>query len=758
MTLEICVVAVGILLVFALFDLIVGVSNDAVNFLNSSIGSNVASRQVIMLVASAGILIGVFFSGGMMEVARKGIFHPQLFTMPELLALFTAVMLADIVILDVFNTYGIPTSTTVSIVFELLGAAVALSLLKLLLADGHLADLSNYINTAKAMVIILGILLSVVVAFVAGAVTQFFARLAFTFAYEETLLRWGGVWGGLSTAALVHFIVLKGAKHAVVLYPETIEWIQHHSVSIFWLSLLVGGLVFQMLTSVFRVNVLKPVVLMGTFALALAFAANDLVNFIGVPLAGLNAYTAALATENPLTAPMTALQGTVSSNGYLLGIAGVVMVLTLWFSRRAQKVTSTSVDLGRQEEEGIERFESAALARVLVRMVSAFFSSVRLFFPRAVRKFVKRRMHTRPGNADDSENAPPFDLVRASVNLIVASVVISLATSHKLPLSTTYVTFMVAMGSSFSDQAWGRETAVYRVTGVLTVIGCWFLTAVLGFSLAFVCGGILGYLGGVGGVLLMLLAGVIVWRNKYQHDRQLYEQNQEAVFNLRKIESAPEALSAAFEQGSILLVEIRSNIDKSLEALFRQDLDELRRQRRGTKKAARWASIITANVYKVLRLLSQEEIERRPDFALTNKSLQNIAECNRDVIVRAYEHVRNYHSPLLSIQAAELGQAHALLHKLLTQISSVLAGEQPLAVERARQQHKELKELGRTLNEKQVERVRNRSSKTRLSILYYSILSDIERMARHSVRLLEIYQSVSDDGQPTDNMEATHVS
>lgn len=743
MTIELCLVAVILLLLFALFDLVVGVANDAVNFLGSPIGSKVASKQTILIIASFGIFAGALFSGGMMEVARKGIFHPELFNMPELISLFLAVMLADIIILDFFNTHGLPTSTTVSIVFELLGAAVAVSVFKIYASDGNLSELAGYINTAKAMAILLGILLSVVVAFVAGALIQFLARLMFTFQYEQMMKVWGGIWGGISVAALAHFIIAKGIKDFAFANLSLIFWIQNHSILFLLYTFIAGTVLFQMLV-LCRFNMLKPIVLLGTFALALAFAANDLVNFIGVPLAGLHAYMAAIGTASPLTSPMSALQGKIESQPFFLIIAGVVMVVTLWLSRKAQKVTSTSIDLGRQEGDGFERFESAALARIIVRMVSAFFNSTRVLFPRRFRKFIKRRLMVNPDGTEQKEGAAPFDLVRASVNLIVASILVSIATSFKLPLSTTYVTFMVAMGSSFSDQAWGRDSAVYRVTGVLTVIGSWFLTAIIGFTVAFLFGYTLVYFGAGGALAIFAVAGYLMWRNKVEHERHQLEQEQDRVFNLRKIKEGPEAIALSFGHTAVFLNEINGNLDKSLAALFQNNLDELRKHRRETKRITRWANIITANVYKVFRLLSLEEATKHTDFSLTNKSLQNIAECYRDIIVRSYEHVSNHHSPLLSVQITELGQARQSLGELLNYIIKVISGESSLDLELADSYYKTITDYGIELNEKQIERVRNRSSKTRLSILYYSILSDIERVARHSIRLLDIYQQMND--------------
>ncbi|MFC1586651.1 inorganic phosphate transporter, partial [Fibrobacterota bacterium] len=387
---EFFLAAVIILIAFAVFDLIVGVSNDAVNFLTSSIGSRVAPRAVIMIVASLGILAGVTFSSGMMEVARKGIFHPQFFTMPELLAIFLAVMLTDIILLDLFNTFGLPTSTTVSIVFELLGGAVAVSILKIQAESGSLASLGEYINTAKALMIIFGILLSVVVAFLFGAVVQFFTRLLFSFNYMPRLKRYGGVWGGIAMASIFYFILVKGSKGASFLTPESTAYIKENAWTIMFWAFVASTVVFQILLF-FRINILKSLILIGTFALAMAFAANDLVNFIGVPLAGLASYQAAAASDSPLTISMGMLAKKVPTNTYLLLIAGAIMVVTLWISKKARTVTQTTLDLG-QQEEGIERFESVLLSRIIVRMWLGITDIIKSFVPLYIRNGISKRM------------------------------------------------------------------------------------------------------------------------------------------------------------------------------------------------------------------------------------------------------------------------------------------------------------------------------------------------------------------------------
>ena len=502
MGIELLLAAVVLLLLFAVFDLMVGVSNDAVNFLNSSIGARAAPRTVIILsIASVGysctgVTVLQWNDGGRTERASS---TPSLFTMPELITIFLAVMLTDIVLLDFFNTFGLPTSTTVSIVFELLGAAVAVSLLKIAHLGAPYGDLVNYINTSKALAIILGILLSVVVAFLAGAAVQFLTRLVFTFDYATKMKRYGALWSGIAMATITYFILVKGAKSAAFIPADTSAWIKGNA----WLLM---GIIFAASAVIFHilllrgVNILKPLILVGTFALALAFAANDLVNFIGVPLAGLHAYQAAQATAEPLTVTMDALAGKVPSGSWLLLLAGGVMVGTLWISKKARTVTETEVNLGRQEE-GDERFESTALSRLIVRLGINAGKGVRTVMPGFLYRAVARRMDTTRYHADtDEENRPSFDLLRASVNLMVASAVVSYATAYKLPLSTTYVTFMVAMGTSFSDLAWGRESAVYRVTGVLTVVSGWFMTALAAFSVAALFATIVHF-GGAAGLL-----------------------------------------------------------------------------------------------------------------------------------------------------------------------------------------------------------------------------------------------------------------
>lgn len=740
-TMDIYLVALGILALLAISDLIVGVSNDAVNFMNSSLGSNVAPRHVIMIIASLGMLAGVTFSRGMMEVARKGIFHPKFFTMPELLVIFLAVMLTDILLLDLYNTFGLPTSTTVSIVFELLGAAVAVSLIKITMADEGLNNLVKYINTGRALMIITGILLSVVVAFIVGAIFQFLTRLLFTFDFGKRLKRYGSLWGGAALAFIVYFILIKGAKGSTFITKETLDWVKSNTGIILLGSFIFCALLLQLLMMVAKVNILKPIILVGTFALAMAFAANDLVNFIGVPLAGYNAYKIALTTPDVANTPMLALQEATPTDTLLLLIAGLIMVVTLWFSRKARTVSATELSLGRQEE-GSERFDSIPLSRAILRMVTGLGDGIRRFIPQAVIKKVNSRFDASKSTKVKTHNdeAPAFDLVRASVNLMVASILISIATSMKLPLSTTYVTFMVSMGTSFSDRAWGMDSAVYRITGVLTVVGGWFFTAFMAFSVSAIFGLIIFHLRAVGVLLVVAVAAGLLLRNRIVHKKREKDAEDIEVFNLKKVTDGKYAVSATFEHTGLLLHEIMEIIEDGYEGLANQNRSRLRMARKKAKRAREWVNIIVANTFKTFRLLQKDEPGYTERYIHTITVLQEIADAQRDVIRRAYHHVGNQHKPLLPVQLEELKTLKDLLVDLLGRASKAMKDKEIDGFKTILGEEEELKRLAVEYDHNQVERIRDESSKTRLSILFYGLTRDYTLMAEGTVELMKIYQ------------------
>ena len=494
----------------AAFDLFVGVSNDAVNFLNSALGCRIASFKMTMFVASAGVILGATFSSGMMEIARSGVFNPQMFTFSEIMIIFFAVMVTDIILLDAFNSLGLPTSTTVSIVFELLGSALAAAAYTLI-ADGHsLTEVFAYINSSKSLTIISGILVSVVVAFISGAVVQWIARLIFSFNFASVYRYVGGLYAGGSITAIVYFLVMKGAKGASFMRPEWLDFMNAHTWTIVLTLFAVLSIVFELLILFTRINVFKIIILAGTFALAFSFAGNDLVNFVGVPLAALDSYrqwTASGAAADAFT--MEGLLKPTVANTYLLLLAGLIMVLTLWFSKKAQIVIRTSINLSSSNSGDQEQFGSSLPGRMIVRASMGLGNIIHQIIPCGIQRAVNSRFE--PKRLERGETPLPFDYVRASINLVLSAVLIASATSLKLPLSTTYVTFMVAMGSSFADGAWDRETAVYRVSGVLTVISGWFITALCASSMAgVVCwltlwgGGVAALILAVGSVFLLV--------------------------------------------------------------------------------------------------------------------------------------------------------------------------------------------------------------------------------------------------------------
>ncbi len=738
MSTELLLIGVGVLAIIAVLDIMVGVSNDAVNFLNSSLGSRVASRTTIMIIASAGIIAGVTFSSGMMEVARKGIFHPQFFTMPELLTIFLAVMITDIILLDLFNTYGLPTSTTVSVVFELLGAAVAVSLLKIIQNGESFANIAQYINTAKAITIIMGILLSVAISFVLGAVVQLCTRLLFTFDYQQRIKRYGALWGGMAMSSITYFILVKGAKGASFMTKENLVWINGHTLLLLLIIFIASAIILQIL-QMLRFNILKPIVLIGTFALAMAFAANDLVNFIGVPMAGFQAYKTAMTAVNPLTATMGALGAKAQANTLFLLLAGVIMVLTLWLSKKSRSVSQTELSLS-QQDEGNERFESIFLSRALVRLVLHIFETARLIVPRGLRNVISRRLDSRTATTRlADEERPSFDLLRASVNLMVASAVVSYATSNKLPLSTTYVTFMVAMGSSFADRAWGRESAVYRVTGVLTVIGGWFMTAVIAFTFAGLFATIIFYGKGFGVLFLLALAGALIWNAHRKHRSMSEEADKETIFNLKSVENPQESVETTFEHMAYLLEEIRLSLNASLGALFRQSQDRLGIERKRLSKIQRWSNIISANVFKAMRLLDQGDLAVSHKYPQTVRHLQKLTDGHRDIVLRGYTHVGNHHKGLLPVQIDELEQVRELLDDILLEVEETFNHRQTANLDRLAEKDLRLRNLAAELNIKQVARIQDSTSKTRLSILYYAIVGNAMMISKQNLELLEIF-------------------
>lgn len=514
------------LFVLAIFDLSVGVSNDAVNFLNSAIGAKVASFKTIIIIAAIGVFFGATMSNGMMDIARHGIFRPEQFHFYELMCIFMAVMVTDIILLDVFNSLGLPTSTTVSMVFELLGATFALALVKMV-SDTTGLGFSDLLNTEKALSVIMGIFLSVAIAFFFGAVVQYISRLLFTFNYTSKL-RWTvGIFGGVAATSIIYFLLIKGIKDLSFMTTDVKAWI-HDNTLIIILSCLVFFTLLMQLLHWLKVNVFKVVVLMGTFALAMAFAGNDLVNFIGVPLSGYSSFVdyTANGTGDPDNYLMGALNAPAKTPIYFLIIAGAIMVYSLATSKKAYNVVKTSVGLARQDG-GDEMFGSSALARKLVRSFLQLSSYIVSITPVKVRRWVNSRFDT---DKSIMEKGAAFDLIRASVNLVLAGLLVAVGTSLKLPLSTTYVTFMVAMGTSLADRAWGRESAVFRITGVISVIGGWFITAGAAFFGASIVVLLMFFGGNIAMIIMAAIAITLLVRSNINYRKKKEEERKDELF------------------------------------------------------------------------------------------------------------------------------------------------------------------------------------------------------------------------------------
>ncbi|HAF29141.1 MAG TPA: phosphate permease [Bacteroidales bacterium] len=733
------IVLVVILFALAISDLIVGVSNDAVNFLNSAIGSKVAPRYVIMIIASLGILIGATFSSGMMEVARKGIFHPEQFYFSEIMVIFLAVMLTDVVLLDIFNTLGLPTSTTVSIVFELLGSAVAVALIKIQYLGQTVGDLNTYINSGKALAIISGILLSVVISFTVGAFVMYLTRLVFSFNYKKTFKYFGAIWGGIAITAITYFILVKGAKGSSFLSDATTDWININSNLIIIYSFIGWTILLQLLYWIAKLDILKMIVLVGTFALAMAFAGNDLVNFIGVPLAGLKSFQAFIA--NPGAEPdgflMIALTGKAKANTVLLLIAGVVMVLTLWFSKKARKVTETEVNLSRQGA-GSERFGSSMLSRTIVRAAMDISSVVNKITPKAVQKRIEKRFDSTEYQKKfkNIQDAPSFDMVRASVNLTVASILISFATSMKLPLSTTYVTFMVAMGSSLADKAWGRESAVYRITGVITVIGGWFMTAFVAFTFAFIIALVISWGGAIAIVAFVLIAFYTVIRMHLSFNKREAEDKKIKRLADEDLRTENIMTKCSLEVRN-MLKSVVSVFNDTVVGLTNEDRKLLKKVCKEVEDLNTDAKYLKTNVHNTLLKLQEEEGETGHYYVQVIDYLREMAHALTFISYPGYDHIDNNHKPLLPAQIIELNELNEAVSDLFNNILITIDTNEFSNIPNLIEKQQVILDILKDCRKKQIKRIKHNEAGTRNSTLYLGILNEIKNFLLQSINLVK---------------------
>lgn len=727
------------LFLLAIFDLTVGVSNDAVNFLNSAIGAKAASFKTIILIAAVGIFCGATMSNGMMEIARHGIFRPEAFHFNELMCIFLAVMVTDVVLLDIFNTLGMPTSTTVSMVFELLGGTFALAMLKIAAGPESLT-FAELLNTEKALTVILGIFLSVAIAFFFGTLVQYLSRIIFTFNYT-TKLKWTiGLFGGIAVTAIIYFMLIKGIKDASFMTDAHKLWVKDNTLTI------VGGcfVFFTVLMQILhwcKVNVFKVIVLLGTFALAMAFAGNDLVNFVGVPLAGFSSYTDFMANGNGVANDylMGALNEPAKTPFIFLFLSGVIMVISLITSKKAQNVIKTSVDLSRQDD-GNEMFGSSAIARSLVRSMTTLGNNISKIIPEKVKVWLDSRF-----NKDEAilANGAAFDLVRASVNLVLAGLLIALGTSLKLPLSTTYVAFMVAMGSSLADRAWGRESAVFRVTGVLSVIGGWFITAGAAFIICFFVTMIM-YFGGMTAMVIMIgVAAFILIRSNNKYRKKMKSEKQDDVFQ-QMLSSKDKAVV-----WNLLRQHVRENLVKVLDfaantygqmtdGFIREDLKSLRKAVSSTNDEKDILKKIRRKETLGMRRIDRNvAIEKNTWFHLGSNSSEQMMYCLKRMCEPCKEHVDNNFNPLPAECAEEFVPIRDMLKSLLERTKDIIDKGNYEEADLVLAEGEELKTCLSRLHKMRIERMQEENSSVKLSLVYLNLLQESQELVsimRHMLR------------------------
>lgn len=732
----------------AIFDLLVGVSNDAVNFMNSAVGAKVARYRTIIIVAAVGVFVGAIMSNGMMDIARHGIFQPANFSFYEIMCILLAVMVTDVVLLDVFNTLGLPTSTTVSMVFELLGGTFILAILKIIGDETGLLSLGDMMNTEKALSVIMGIFLSVAIAFIAGTIVQYISRLIFSFNYKKHLSWTIGIFGGISVTSLSYFVLIKGLKSAPFMSAESLAWIDQNT------TLLVAGcfVFFTLLMQILhwcKVNVFRIIVLLGTFALALAFAGNDLVNFIGVPLAGFSAYTDYVANSNGAGIHdfmMSSLMSSAKTPAIFLFASGIIMVYALATSKKAKNVIKTSVDLARQEE-GDEMFGSSALARTIVRRATTINEFMVKVIPVGMRRWIDSRF-----NKDEVilENGAAFDMVRAAVNLVLSGLLIIIGTTMKLPLSTTYVTFIVAMGSSLADRAWGRESAVYRITGMLSVIGGWFITAFVAFTICALVTAIMFYTSFVGMFIFICVAVFLLVRSNIKYSKKEKAEQQDDTFK-RMMASKDKA-----EVLSLLRLHVKETLTDYInyteqaymqvtDGFINEDLKQLKKvmsstddQKKMLKKRRR------KEILGLRRIPIPIAIEKNAWFHLGSNSCEQMLYCLKRICEPCKEHVDNNFNPISKDCIAEFLPIREELCQLMDRTQTVIENNNYAEADDILVKGDALKNKISALRKQQMNRMQEADSTSlKASMVYLNILQESQELVsiwRHLLRASRFFQ------------------
>jgi len=723
-------ISIAILAILAIVGLFVGVTNDAVNFLNSAIGSKAAPLRTILIVASLGILLGVVTSSGMMEVARSGMFNPALFTFHEVMMLYLGVMFANVLLLDIYNSLGLPTSTTVSLIFCLLGSAVAVSIYKIAGSETlSISHIGEFINTSRAMGIVSAILLSVVIAFTCGTAVMYVSRLIFSFRYTTMFRRLGAVWCGASLTAVVYFTVIKGLK-AMLAESAFMQWI-NSNLALALLICWAGCSLLLFFLQLFKVNVLRITILAGTFALALSFAGNDLVNFIGVPMASFDSYSIARASGNA-SMTMEALNENVPANMAFLIAAGVIMIVTLWTSKKAFHVSETELSLSAQGDDGGgDKYNSSAFSRAVVRAALNINHAVSRVVPLRMREAVERRFEY----VDIEHSGAPYDMIRSTVNLTTSALLISLATSLKLPLSTTYVCFMVAMGTSLADRAWGRESAVYRISGVMTVIAGWFVTALGGFIIAFATGLILIYGGTAAFVVITLLCGYAIIHSNFKKKKV----SDEAA---AKEETGEEDIITGLTGNVCEAMEKATKIyDRTLIAVFKENRKVLKDMVRESEELFEQSHERKYTLFATLRKFGGNDVETSHYYVQVVDYLNEMTKALVHITRPAFEHIDNNHEGMSREQTEDLMHINDETEALYNRINMMLKYSDFTDLESAMAMRDNLFDRIAEAIKHELQRANEgKSSTTKASILYLTILTETKNMVLQSRNLLKSQQ------------------
>ena len=728
------------LFVLAVFDLMVGVSNDAVNFLNSAIGAKAASFKTIMIISAIGIFIGASLSNGMMDIARHGIYQPEHFYFEEIMCILLAVMLTDVVLLDVFNSMGMPTSTTVSMVFELLGGTFALALIKVY-GDSSL-ELGDLINTDKALSVIMAIFVSVAIAFFFGMLVQYIARVIFSFNYQNKMKYSIGLFGGIAATAIIYFMLIKGLKDSSFMTKENLAWVKDHTAQLV-LTCFVFFTVLMQILHWLKINVFKIIVLLGTFALALAFAGNDLVNFIGVPLAGYSSfidYTTNGAGYAPDSFLMTSLLGPASTPWYFLVGAGAIMVYALFTSKKAHAVIKTSVDLSRQDE-GEETFGSTPIARTLVRISLNMSNSLSRIIPEGTKNWIDSRFRKDEAIIADGG---AFDLVRAAVNLVLAGLLIAIGTSLKLPLSTTYVTFMVAMGSSLADRAWGRDSAVFRITGVLSVIGGWFLTAGAAFTICFFVALIIHFGGTVAIVLLIGLAAFTLIRSQVLFKKKNLKGKENETFKeIMRSTDSNQALNLmrvlTREELNKVLLYAEENFDRTVNSFINENLRGLRKAMGASKFAKQLLKQMKrTGTLAMCRLDNNTVLEKGLYYYQGNDFASELVYSINRLCEPCLEHIDNNFNPLDVAQKKEFSEVSAKITALISSCREKLNNnayedfETDLATANA------LNAQLAHLKREELKRIQAQTGSIKVSMVYLTMIQEAQNVVTYTINLMKV--------------------